>query len=217
MNTLVPFLDLKLQYLSIQNEIDDIVKEVIHTFSFIGGVYVKNFEEEFAQFIGVKHCISCANGTDAIEILLKALGIGQGDEVIVPAYSWISTSEAVSNVGATPVFVDVEEDYYCLNPDLVEAKITERTKAIIPVHFYGQPADMPRIMQIAQKHNLKIIEDCAQAHGAEISGKKVGTWGDAASFSFYPGKNLGAYGDAGAMVTNNEEIAEKARRVANHG
>lgn len=213
----IPFVDLKAQYISIKKEIDEAIQNILENTSFIGGQIVKDFEQAFADFIGTEYCIACANGTDSIEILLKAMGIGQGDEVIVPAYSWISTSEAVSSVGAIPVFVDIEEDYYCINPDLIEEKITEKTKAIIPVHFYGQPAGMPQIMQIAQKHNLKVLEDCAQAHESEIAGKKIGTWGDCASFSFYPGKNLGAYGDAGGMLTNDDKIAEKARRIANHG
>jgi len=213
----IPFVDLQAQYQSIKREIDTVIQTVIQETAFIGGKYPKNFEQEFAHFLGVKHFIACANGTDSIEILLQAMGIGAGDEVIVPAYSWISTSEAVSNVGAKPVFVDIEEDYYCINPKLIEEKITDKTKAIIPVHFYGQPADMPAIMQIATKHQLQVLEDCAQAHGAEIAGKQVSTWGDCASFSFYPSKNLGAYGDAGGMATDNDAIAEKARRIANHG
>lgn len=213
----IPFVDLKAQYLSIKNEIDSAIQNVLETANFIGGQAVKEFEESFADFIGTKHCIACANGTDSIEILLEAMNIGLGDEVIVPAYSWISTSESVSRLGAIPVFVDIEEDFYCINPKLIEEKITPRTKAIIPVHFYGQAADMPQIMQIAKKHNLKVLEDCAQAHGAEIEGKKIGTWGDCASFSFYPGKNLGAYGDAGGMLTDDKDIAKKARQIANHG
>lgn len=213
----IPFVDLKAQYLAIKNDVNRAIQDVLENANFVGGKFVKDFEDSFASFIGVKHCIACGNGTDSIEILLKAMNIGQGDEVIVPAISWISTAEAVSNIGATPVFVDIEDHFYCINPDLIEEKINEKTKAIIPVHLYGQPADMPRIMQIAEKYNLKVLEDCAQAHGAEIAGKKIGTWGDCASFSFYPSKNLGAYGDAGAMLTNNDEIAETARRIANHG
>lgn len=213
----VPFVDLKAQYLSIKEEIDSAIAQVLQNTSFIGGEIVKQFEKAFAEYIRVNHCVSCANGTDALEILLKAMGIGQGDEVIVPAISWIATSEAVSTVGATPAFVDIEPEFYTLDPAKIEEKITSRTKAIIPVHLYGQPANMPAIMEIAQKHQLKVLEDCAQAHGATIAGKTVGTWGDCGSFSFYPGKNLGAYGDAGAMITNNPKLAETVRRIGNHG
>lgn len=212
----IPFVDLKAQYLSIKSEIDVAIQYILENANFIGGEQVQSFETAFASYIGTKHCIACANGTDSIEILLQAMGIKAGDEVLVPAISWISTSESVSNIGAVPIFVDVD-DFFVINVDLIENKITEKTKAIIPVHLYGHPADMPKIMKIAQKYDLKVLEDCAQAHGAEINGRKIGTWGDCASFSFYPGKNLGAYGDAGAMLTNNEKIAEKARRIANHG
>jgi dTDP-4-amino-4,6-dideoxygalactose transaminase len=212
----IPFVDLKAQYLSIKNDIDNAIQNILENANFVGGQPVKDFEANFAQFLGIKHCIACANGTDSIEILLQAMGIGQGDEVIVPAMSWISTSEAVSYIGATPIFVDIDE-YFTINTDLIEAKITQKTKAIIPVHLYGQPANMPKIMEIAKKHNLKVLEDCAQAHNATIAGQKIGNFGDCASFSFYPGKNLGAYGDAGGMTTNNDQIAEKARRIANHG
>lgn len=213
----VPFADLYAQYQGIKNEIDDAIASVIKNSSYIGGTVVKDFENAFARYLGMEHVIACANGTDSIEILLQAMGIGKGDEVIVPSASWISTSEAVSTVGATPVFVDVEDDYFTINVSLIEAAITPRTKAIIPVHLYGHPADMPAIISIAKKHNLKVIEDCAQAHGAAIGGKIVGSFGDAASFSFYPGKNLGAYGDAGCMATNDTSLAEKLRMIANHG
>lgn len=213
----IPFVDLKAQYLSIKNEIDEAIAQILQNTSFVGGAPVKQFEQAFAQYIGVEHCISCANGTDSLEMLLQAMGIGAGDEVIVPAASWISTSEAVSTVGATPVFVDIEPEYYTIDPTQIEAKLTSKTKAIIPVHLYGHPADMPAIMAIAKQYDLKVMEDCAQAHGASIEGKTVGTWGHCASFSFYPGKNLGAYGDAGAMVTNDEELAQKVHRIANHG
>lgn len=213
----IPFVDLKAQYLSIKNEIDTAIAKVIDETSFIGGEPVKKFEAEFAAHTNVKHCISCANGTDSIEILLKAFGIGDGDEVIVPAISWISTSEAVSAIGAVPVFVDIEPNYYTIDHTKIEAKITKSTKAIIPVHLYGHPASMLEIMAIAKKYNLIVIEDCAQSHDAEVNGIKVGNWGQAASYSFYPGKNLGAYGDAGCMTTNNDEIAAKSRMIANHG
>ena len=212
----IPFVDLHRQYLRHQTEIDAAMASVIQDSAYIGGHRVKSFESEFGQWLGVEHVVACANGTDSIEILLDALGVKSGDEVIVPALSWISTAEAVGTRGATPVFVDID-DTYCINPSLIEAKITPCTKGIIPVHLYGCPANMPVIMDIAKRHNLFVLEDCAQAHGAEVNGQKVGTFGDCASFSFYPGKNLGAYGDAGCMVTNRSDIAEKARIIANHG
>lgn len=214
---IIPFVDLKSQYDSIQEHIKTALAEVISSSEFIGGHFVRKFETDFAGFLGVKHVVSCANGTDSLEILLKAYNVGIGDEVIVPAVSWISTSEAVSNVGATPVFVDIENDYYCIDITKIEEKISTKTKAIIPVHLYGQPADMPNIMRLSKKYNLIVIEDCAQAHNAKIENQIIGTWGHAASFSFYPGKNLGAYGDAGAMVTNDDFIAKKIRQIANHG
>ncbi len=213
----VPFVDLYAQYQTIKNEIDAAISKTIQNSSYIGGTAVQKFEEAFAVYTGVKHVIACANGTDSLEIILKAWGIGPGDEVIVPAHSWISTSEAVGNVGAIPVFVDIEEDYFTIDVSLVEKAITSKTKAIIPVHLYGHPADMPAIMQLAGKYNLKVMEDCAQSHGAAINGKKTGSFGHAASYSFYPGKNLGAYGDAGCITTNNDELAEKVRMIANHG
>lgn len=213
----IPLVDLKAQYLSIKPDIDEAIASVISEAGFINGTHVKKFENDWARYLNIQYCVPCANGTDSIEILLKVMGIGAGDEVLVPAISWISTSEAVSNVGAVPVFVDIDPDYYTLDEQLIEAKITPKTKAILPVHLYGQPANMPAITQIAHHYNLKVLEDCAQAHGAEVDHKKVGTWGDCASFSFYPGKNLGAYGDAGCMVTNHEAIALKARMIANHG
>jgi dTDP-4-amino-4,6-dideoxygalactose transaminase len=212
----VPFVDLYAQYLSIKPEIDSAIEKVIRETAFISGSYASAFEKEFASFTGVKHCMACANGTDSLEILLKAMGVGAGDEVIVPAISWISTSEAVSAIGATPVFVDVD-DNLLLNLDLVESKITAQTKVIIPVHLYGNPVDMDRLMEIANKHGVKVMEDCAQSHAAGVRGKQVGTFGHCASYSFYPGKNLGAYGDAGAMTTNDDRIAEISRAISNHG
>ncbi len=214
---MIPFVDLHRQYLSIKPEIDQAISEVIFETAFIGGKRVSSFEESFAKWLGVRHCIGCANGTDSIEILLQAMEIGAGDEVLVPAISWISTSEAVSAVGATPVFVDIDSTTFTIDVNLIDKAITSKTKAIIPVHLYGHPADMVSILQIAKKYGLKVLEDCAQAHGARINGQNIGTFGDAASFSFYPGKNLGAYGDAGGMVTNSNEIAKKARQIANHG
>jgi len=212
----VPFVDLHRQYLRHKAELDQAMAEVIAKTAFISGAYAAQFESDFASWLGVEHVIACANGTDSLEILLDTFGVGLGDEVIVPAMTWISTAEAVGTRGAKPVFVDVDETW-TMNPDLIEERITERTKGIIPVHLYGCPADMPRIMAIAEKHGLFVLEDCAQAHGATINGQKIGTWGHAASFSFYPGKNLGAFGDAGGMATNDEDLATKARMIANHG
>ena len=215
MNT-IPIVDLYAQYLSIKKDIDDAIAETIKNSSYIGGA-VKDFEKAFSVYTGIRNVIGCGNGTDSIEILLKSFGIKPGDEVIVPACSWISTSEAVSAIGATPVFVDIENDYFAIDSTLIEKSITNKTRAIIPVHLFGHPADMPAIMQIADRHKLVVIEDCAQAHGASINGKMIGTFGHAASFSFYPGKNLGAYGDAGCMATNDDQIAELARMIAQHG
>lgn len=216
----IPFVDLKTQYLSIKEDIDKAIADVLNTTAFIGSSgnkFVSEFEKSFAQYLGIKHCIGCANGTDSLEILLKAYGVGKGDEVIVPALTWISTSEAVSNVGATPVFVDIHPDYYTIDVGKIEKKISPATKAIIPVHLYGLPVEMDEVMAISKKNNLIVIEDCAQAHGAVYKTRKVGTIGHAASFSFYPGKNLGAYGDAGCMVTNDDAIAEQCKMIANHG
>ncbi len=213
----IPFVDLKAQYQSIKSEIDEAIGGIIEQAIFIGGEPVKKFEKQFSDWTGIKHIIACANGTDAIEVALQVLGVGRGDEVLVPAISWISTSEAVSNIGATPIFVDIDKDFYTINPSLLEEKITAKTKAIIPVHLYGQMADMPQIMEIAQKYSLKVIEDCAQAHGANLQGKQAGSWGDMATFSFFPSKNLGAYGDAGAIATDDEELATHATRICRHG
>ena len=213
----IPFVDLKTQYHSIKEEIDTAIQNVISETAFIKGKYVQKFEEEYADAYGVKHVISCANGTDAIYITLKAMGIGPGDEVITTALSWISTSETITQTGARVVFVDIDPDYYTIDTAKIEEKITNKTKAIIPVHLYGHPANMSKIMVIAKKYNLKVVEDCAQAHFAKWQGKYVGTYGDAGTFSFFPGKNLGAYGDAGCIVTNDDDLAEKMRRFSRHG
>lgn len=216
----IPLVDLKKQYDSIRGKIDQAIQAVINDTAFIGGSsnkYVAEFENDFAKYIGAKHCVACGNGTDAIEIALKTLGIEVGDEIIVPALSWISTSEAVSFCGATPVFVDIHPKYYTIDTNLIERAVTKRTKAIIPVHLYGLAAEMDKIMLIAKKHNLIVIEDCAQAHGAMYKGKKVGTFGQIATFSFFPGKNLGAYGDAGCIITNDQKLAEIVRMIGNHG
>ena len=213
----VPFVDLKIQYKTIKEEIDEAIQSVIDDTAFIKGKYVEKYEKEYAEKYGVKHCIGVANGTDAIYVSLKALGIGRGDEVITVANSWISTSEVITQAGARPVFVDIDPDYYTIDYRLIEDKITPKIKAIIPVHLFGQPAEIEIIRDICEKHNLHLIEDCAQAHFAEYNNQKVGTFGIAGTFSFFPGKNLGAYGDAGAIITNDDEFAVNAQMYANHG
>jgi len=213
----IPFVDLKKQYASIKTEIDEAIQSVINETAFIKGKYVNQFEDDYKNIYGVKHVISCANGTDAIYITLKALGIGPGDEVITVANTWISTAETISQTGAKPVFIDIDPDFYTIDVSKIKDKITNKTKAIIPVHLFGQPADVDTITKLCKQYSLFLIEDCAQAHFAEWNGKKVGTFGDAGTFSFFPGKNLGAYGDAGAIVTNNTELADKMRMFANHG
>ena len=211
------FVDLKAQYESIKEEIDQAISDVILDSAFIGGKYLKIFERHYANYIGAKHCIGVGNGTDALFIVLKTLGIGEGDEVITAANSFIATSEAITMTGAKVIFVDCDINTYNIDIKKTEKAITNKTKAIIPVHLYGQPADMDPIIEIAKKHNLYIVEDSAQAHGAVYKGRKAGTIAQSACFSFFPGKNLGAYGDAGAIVSNDEELAEKARMFANHG
>lgn len=213
----IPFVDLKSQYLSIKEEIDAAIASVIERTAFIGGPFLEEFEKSFAGFCRAEHCIGVGNGTDAIFLVLKALGIGPGDEVITTANSFIATSEAITMARARVVFADINPDTFNINPFEIEKKVTPRTKAIIPVHLYGQPADMDPILEIAKNRGLKVIEDAAQAHGAEYRGKRVGSIGDAACFSFYPGKNLGAYGDGGAVVTNDPALAKKIRMIANHG
>ncbi len=257
----IPFVDLKSQYQNIKLEIDAAIQNVIDESAFISGKYARKFEQEFADYCRAKYCVSVGNGTDALFLSLKALGIGSGDEVITAANSFIATSEAISACGGKVVFVDCHPDYYTIDVRKIEEKITPNTKAIIPVHLYGQPADMDAINEIAKKYNLFVIEDAAQAHGAvylpcgisdkeknfnyivnnnprdlphkiaksnnnlttnknsipQGEGKRVGTFGDIACFSFYPGKNLGAYGDAGAIITNNKELAVKTKMLANHG
>jgi len=213
----IPFVDLKAQYKSIQNDIDTAIKNVITDTAFIGGKYVKDFEKQFAALYGVKHVIACANGTDSLFILMKMMGIGAGDEVITVANSWISSSETITQAGAKPVFVDIHPDYYSMDESKLEAAITSKTKAVIAVHLQGQMCDIETIKSICDKHNIQVIEDCAQSHFSELNGVRAGLTGIAASFSFYPGKNLGAYGDAGCMMTNDDALAEKCRMFANHG
>lgn len=213
----VPFVDLKAQYLSIKTEMDNAISNVISETAFIGGKYVKEFEQNFALLYGVKHCISVANGTDSLYILMKMMDIGAGDEVITVANSWISSSETISQTGAKPVFVDVHPSYYSMDETKFEAAISTNTKAVILVHLQGQICHTEVIKTICDKHQIALIEDCAQSHFSEQNGKRAGTVGIAGSFSFYPGKNLGAYGDAGCIITNDDELAEKCRMYANHG
>ena len=213
----VPFVDLKAQYHSLKGEIDAAIQSVIDKTAFVGGPHVQEFEFAFAKKYGVKHCVSCANGTDAIYITLKSLGIGPGDEVITVANSWISTSETITQAGARPVFIDIDPDYYHIDPAKIEEKISSKTKAVIPVHLFGQPAAIDEIKAICLRHGLFLLEDCAQAHFATYNDQKAGTFGIAGTFSFYPGKNLGAYGDGGAIITNDDGLAAKARMFANHG
>lgn len=215
--TRIPFVDLKAQYESIKDEIDAAVAAVIDQTAFIGGPFVKEFEAAFAAYCGVDHCVGVANGTDALFIALKALGVGPRDEVITAANSFIATSEAIKMAGAQVVFCDIDPRTYNIAVDQIESKITPRTKAIIPVHLYGQPADMDPINALAQRHGLKVVGDAAQAHGALYRGKPIAACADITCFSFYPGKNLGAYGDAGALVTANADWAVSARMLANHG
>ena len=213
----VPFNDLYTQYLSLKSEIDAAIAGTIENSAFVRGPEVEAFEENYAKLMGVEHCVSCANGTDALYIAMHALGVKLGDEVIVPAHSWISTSETVSQAGGTVVFCDTREDDFTIDVAAIEAKITDKTVGIIPVHLYGHPAQMDAVMRIAKQRGLWVIEDCAQAHLATFEGTQVGQFGDASTFSFYPGKNLGAMGDAGALVTGDAQLARRAACFARHG
>ena len=213
----VPFLDLKLQYESIKDEIAVALQQVLDKTAFAGGPMVTQFESEFASLCKCQFVIGVGSGTAALWAVLLGLGVGEGDEVITVPNTFIATAEAISFCGAKPVFVDIDEQTYTMNPGLLEAAITPKTKAIIPVHLYGQMADMDPIVEIAKRHGLFVIEDAAQAHGAEYKGRPAGSIGDAGCYSFYPGKNLGAYGEAGAVVTNNAELAEKIRMFRDHG
>lgn len=215
--THVPFADLHAQYLTIKPQIDAAITEVIRTSAFIRGPFVERFERDFATLVDLKRCVSCANGTDSLYIAMNALGVKPGDEVITAAHSWISTSETITQVGGTVKFCDTERDAYTIDASQIESKITPRTVGIVPVHLYGQPADMDAVMAIARKHHLWVIEDCAQAHLARYKGRLVGTFGNAASYSFYPGKNLGAMGDAGAVATNDSALADRMAMFARHG
>lgn len=213
----IPFLDLRAAYLELKAEIDAAVLRSLESGWYIGGAEVEAFEAEYANYCGAQFCIGVGNGLDALHLSLKALGVGSGDEVIVPSNTYIATWLAVTYSGAKPVPVEPDERTYNLNPALIEAAITPRTKVIIPVHLYGQPADLDPILEIARRHGLRVLEDAAQAHGARYKGKRIGAHGDAVAWSFYPGKNLGAMGDAGAVTTNDPELAERVSMLRNYG
>ncbi|AFY66787.1 DegT/DnrJ/EryC1/StrS aminotransferase family protein [Geitlerinema sp. PCC 7407] len=229
----IPVLDLKPQYELLKADIHAAIDRVLESGQFIMGPDVKLFEQEVADYLGVKHAIAVNSGTDALVISLRSLGIGEGDEVITTPFSFFATAESISSVGATPVFVDIDDRTFNINPNLIESHITDKTKAILPVHLYGRPAEMGKIMTIARKHNLKVVEDCAQSFGARYSaacptcdgqcdgaslqGKQTGTIGDMGAYSFFPSKNLGAYGDGGLVATNDDALAEQARMLRVHG
>ncbi len=215
--THIPLVDLKGQYLALKPQIDAAIQEVLDTTAFILGPKVDDFENAFAAFCGTNHCVAMGNGTDATVLALEAAGVGRGDEVITVAHTFIATAEGISELGAVPVFIDVRPDSLLMDVSKIEAAITPKTRAIMPVHLYGQTVEMDPLLQIAKKHGLKVVEDACQAHGAEYKGRRAGSMGDAATFSFYPGKNLGAYGDAGAVVTNQADLADWIRRKRNHG
>jgi len=217
MGNKIKFLDLKLQYKSIKKEIDNTIKKVLDSSRFIGGIEVKNFEKEIANFCKVKYAISVNSGTDALFLSLKALGIDSGDEVITTPFTFISTAEVITNLGARPIFVDIEPKTFNIDSSKIEKAITKKTKAIIPVHLFGQIANIKEIIKIAKKHKLFVIEDAAQAIGTEYKNKKAGSFGDTGCFSFFPSKNLAAYGDGGMIVTNSKRVAERIRLLKNHG
>jgi dTDP-4-amino-4,6-dideoxygalactose transaminase len=213
----VPFVDLKAQYRSIGPEVDEAIRRVLETSAFILGPAVEEFERAFAAYLGAEFCVGVSNGTAAVQLGLAACGVGAGDEVILPANTFIATAEAVSALGAVPVLVDCEPDSSNIDPERIEAAITPRTRAVVPVHLYGQPADLDPVFDVARRHGLEVVEDAAQAHGARYKGRRVGALGRAGSFSFYPGKNLGAYGEGGAVVTNDAEVARRLRLLRDHG
>ena len=213
----IVFLDLATQYQQLKTEIDSVIQQVLGKGPLIGGAFVESFEKTFADYHGVNHCISTGNGTDSLFAALKMNGIGPGDEVITPAWSWISTSETISLTGARPVFADVDAESFTISIADIELKITSRTKAVIAVHLYGQCCDMSALQQLCSRHNLILIEDCAQAHGAKQNGKPAGTFSSVSSYSFYPTKNLGAIGDAGCLLPNDDDLAIRLRRFVNHG
>ena len=216
-NVVVPFVDLKAQYASIKNEVDAAIARVIQNTSFIMGSEVAAFEKAFADYLGARFCIGVNSGTAALQLALMACGTGPGDEVIAPSFTFFATAEAVSVLGAKPVFVEIDPISYTIGAAQIEAAITPHTRAIIPVHLYGQAVDLDPILDVAKRHHLRVIEDAAQAHGAEYKAARVGARGDAGCFSFYPSKNLGAYGEAGAIITNDEELSQKLRLLRDHG
>lgn len=213
----IPMVDLKGQYETLKEEIEKGFREVLETTQFILGPSVRALEEEVAAYCKVKHAIAVASGTDALHLAIRAAGIGAGDEVITTPFTFIATAEAISYVGARPVFVDIDPQTFNIDVNLIEAAITERTRAIIPVHLFGQPADLAPIRTLCERHGLKLIEDCAQSFGAEYAGRMTGAWGDFGCFSFFPSKNLGCYGDGGMIVTDDDEMAEAVRVLRNHG
>jgi dTDP-4-amino-4,6-dideoxygalactose transaminase len=213
----IPFVDLKAQYRTIKPEIDAAIAEIVESCWFVGGPAVKRFEESFAAYCGAARGVGASSGTSAIHLALVALGVGPGDEVITACNTFIATSEAITHTGARPVFVDVREDTQLIDPDKVEAAITPRTRAIVPVHLFGQPADMDAIRDIAARRGLKVVADAAQAHGSDINGDRRKILGDATTFSFYPGKNLGAYGDGGMVVTDDGDLADRMKMLSDHG
>jgi len=214
---MIPMVDLKGQYLQLKEEIDAGLAEALHNCAFVLGPNVQAFELEAADYLGVKHAIGCASGTDALHLALLAAGIGEGDEVITTAFTFIATAEAIRYVGASPVFVDIDPKTFNINPEAIEAAITPRTRAVVPVHLFGQPCDMARIGAVCDRHELKIIEDCAQSFGASIHGRQTGSFGLSAGFSFFPSKNLGCYGDGGLVTTHSDELAQKMKVLRNHG
>lgn len=213
----VPFLDLKVQYRQIEAELKPVLEEIMANGAFIGGPQVAAFENEFAAFCGVRHCVGLSSGTDALRFALIAAGVGPGDEVITVPNTFIATTEAISQAGATPVFVDIDPNTCCIDINQIQHRITPRTRAVVPVHLYGQSADMDAVLEIVRKHQLVVIEDACQAHGALYKGRRAGSMGIAGCFSFYPGKNLGAFGDAGAVVTDDDKFAQTMRMLREHG
>lgn len=214
---MIPLVDLKAQYATIKPEVDAAIQAVVDSVAFINGPQVRTFEEAFATYCGAQHAVGVQSGTAALHLALMACDVGPGDEVLVPSMTFIATAEMIGRLGARPVFVDVDPRTCNLDPAALEEAVTPRARAVIPVHLYGQPAEMDAILEIARRNGLRVIEDAAQAHGAEYRGRRAGALGDVATFSFYPGKNLGAYGDAGAVVTDDKGIAEQVRLLRNHG
>lgn len=217
MNQPVPYLDLRAQMKPLREEINDAIARTLDNCSFCLGPDVAQFEKDFAKFCGAEHCVGFNSGTSALHVAMLLLGVGRGDEVITTPHTFVATSWAISYVGAKPVFVDIDDATFNLDPKLVERAITPRTKVVLPVHLYGHPCDLDPLLAICRKHNLPLVEDAAQAHGAKYRGKTIGTFGAISCFSFYPGKNLGAYGEGGALVTNNAAFAARARALREHG